>query len=1282
MNRLIEIGKSIEALRGPLASANRNERDKARDELWSICHGKRLETLLAILSLFSDKAEFVRDSAWWGLHRILPFVGHTDTVTSIAFSPSEEWFFSGSADGTWQRWAISSSALHITGPSDKPVHSVAVALNGDTEIRVFAHGSTTVSMGPQLAADRYIIDDAHTTRSVALLPNGTKLATGRDDGTVVIYDLQTRRKEVGACPSPNAAANSVAISQNGSKVVSGSEDGTLAVFALTERDLTPLWSFSDEHGAAVRAVAFSPDGNLIASGGDDESAILWSAEDGRRLQVLDQRSQVNAVAFSSDGKTLASAGYDGDMVLWNVNDGTRQHVLRHPVPLNAVAFSPCGKTLAAGMADGTITLWNPGDGKRKSILGSSINRYGKEHGDLTATSVDFSRVSEELIRAGSTGEMLASTTRSAQTFIDAIARDLVKDEGNLPTVLNILEAAISAAQLENGNRYSRLALVFGLSVAQAYQRQTDFFEAIVVEKQVIDLAKALASPQLQWRAWHSIGQCQEELGNDPAACDAYRRAIEVIDGMWFALLEEEKLRHFFQDKAQLYDQMVLCCLRLGYDAMALEYVEKAKTRYLGDLIARHQFPRRQVLAPVLKEYWDNIAAARDYLRAGDGGSADLEVTSVKWGRPDPGSPVARPVHLAALRDYGTNVADDSSDELDRADTLPMLDRLWEFVSGILDSDSREGPDGDDKRGSLEEIRDALDAMYRHLAPILETCEGGNLPLSSSQRKAWLGLADPIISRLNSLTNDRQLCNLCWSWFERLFTYTETQRELGRLELLAVREALDAVLQHQPVRAVIDGTATHNELPQPMLETGPSADPVSDPRQTVESAAGRLSETEWQYVERMARGETASFKQIQDLIAGQPDAAILQFHVAEHGTTVYLIPSPSVQGGSSHEGPLPQRTGSPPLMVFTVADFTVNRLADLLVRRSGRVDRPQSWFVAQANWLESSRRGREDAGPWFEAMEHVLTSICQELILPSRVLDALERLQIKRLLLVPHRGLQIVPLHAAFHVDSQGSRHYVFDNYEITYAPSCTLAEISRLRGTSPPGTNAIVAINSGDETLAYADYEVAAVASHFPPENRSTLSGGDACSEKLRLQLPRTHLHDSGHATYLWDEPFDSYIELAAGERVTVGDLFEDTLQLAGMQLASLSCCETAMTNPEDVADEYIGISGGFLFAGSQAILANLWPVSDPASALLVERFFHLCLEQKRNAAAALREARQWLRQATVAEIRQVLTANRTIDVGIRDALLADYDQDAPNVVPFQHPYYWASMILSAPFKQ
>jgi WD40 repeat protein len=264
-----------------------------------------------------------------GLPESVPQAGHSETVTSVAFSPDGKTLASGSLDSRIKLW--------------------------------------DVSTGKEL---RTLI--GHRVTSVAFSPSGQTLANGNLDNTIELWDAPTGREGVFPLTGHSSFVTSVAFSPDRKILASGSYDDTVKLWVFsTGKELHTLKG----HSGGVNSVAFSPDGKILASGSADDTVKLWVVSTGKELRTLKGHSDaINSVAFSPDGKTLASGSADDTVKLWDVATVTELRTLKgHSSTVNSVAFSPDGKTLMSGSGDTTIKLWDVSTGKELRTLKGHSN---------------------------------------------------------------------------------------------------------------------------------------------------------------------------------------------------------------------------------------------------------------------------------------------------------------------------------------------------------------------------------------------------------------------------------------------------------------------------------------------------------------------------------------------------------------------------------------------------------------------------------------------------------------------------------------------------------------------------------------------------------------------------------------------------------------------------------------------------------------------------------------------------------------------------------------------
>ena len=307
------------------------------------------------------------------------FDGHTHTVDAITFSPDGRILASGDSSGKIMLWRLDAhnrkSALprllraFTGGKQDSARNNEKRTLTGHalpigvldftTDSKKLASGSQdgTVIVWNVETEKPLVTLTGHTgfIKGLRFLEDSKTLISGGNDGTIRLWDIDTRTEQIIEIKLP-WFTSALTFSRDGKTIGMEYRSQVRLWNTDTQNFSTPLTG----HKSHVLTVAFSPDDTLLASGSAGGEVILWDMPNRQHFSTLNSHTdQVKAVVFSSDGKKFASASKDGTVHLLDLQTEKKTALLAEPnSSVEALVFSPDSNTLVSARRDGIVQLWD------------------------------------------------------------------------------------------------------------------------------------------------------------------------------------------------------------------------------------------------------------------------------------------------------------------------------------------------------------------------------------------------------------------------------------------------------------------------------------------------------------------------------------------------------------------------------------------------------------------------------------------------------------------------------------------------------------------------------------------------------------------------------------------------------------------------------------------------------------------------------------------------------------------------------------------------------------
>jgi CHAT domain-containing protein/tetratricopeptide (TPR) repeat protein len=282
---------------------------------------------------------------------------------------------------------------------------------------------------------------------------------------------------------------------------------------------------------------------------------------------------------------------------------------------------------------------------------------------------------------------------------------------------------------------------------------------------------------------------------------------------------------------------------------------------------------------------------------------------------------------------------------------------------------------------------------------------------------------------------------------------------------------------------------------------------------------------------------------------------------------------------------------------------------------------------------------------------------------------LKQSKAQTLIYAPDGGLRYIPLAALY--DGQ---QWLVERYRINHITARSLSEFDKsptaqlrvLAGAFTQGTYQVQVGNRrlDFQGLPFAGKEVKNLAAALPG-TKALFDRAFSLTETTSRMNEYPIVHLATHAAFVVGEPEESFILFGNGERATLKDIQNWSLQ--NVDLVVLSACETGLGGQFGNGEEILGLGYQLQRAGAKAAIASLWQVDDGGTQALMSTFYEQLKKGNISKAEALRQSQIELIQGkgSISQSRGSIAIKPTEGAA-----------KGRSPARLNHPYYWAPFIL------
>lgn len=295
------------------------------------------------------------------LPQLVPTLGHTNKIASVAYSEDGKLLITGASDGVAIVWDVATGAEIKRYAAPSEILQVQFVDGGRRFFAGYEDGKARLwetASGEELRVfDGHVAVLAHDYlygSPFAIAPDGRTVATADKDGVVQLWDA-TNGQATGRIDAKLGDIGHIQFAPSGPLLLIAGGGGAALFDRIRGK---ALWTVKDDAGA----VLFARGGDVVLTSGND-GVHVRNVRDGALVRTVPMAS-ADVLSLSPDGTKLLGGAFSSGASLWDVAAGKKLWDLpdvfggRQMISASGVAIAPDGRSFAAAPIDRRAGSWD------------------------------------------------------------------------------------------------------------------------------------------------------------------------------------------------------------------------------------------------------------------------------------------------------------------------------------------------------------------------------------------------------------------------------------------------------------------------------------------------------------------------------------------------------------------------------------------------------------------------------------------------------------------------------------------------------------------------------------------------------------------------------------------------------------------------------------------------------------------------------------------------------------------------------------------------------------